>query len=111
MANTQNVYDTPAFFEAYTALPRQVDGLSSAKEWPALRRLLPADLRGADVLDLGCGFGWYCRWFTAEGGAASARGLDISRRMLERAHEVTPGATAVGDGPGPQGRPQRNHHV
>lgn len=88
---TQNIYDTPAFFEAYTALPRQVHGLSSAKEWPALQRLLPADLRGADVLDLGCGFGWYSRWFTAEGGVASARGLDISQRMLARAREMTPG--------------------
>lgn len=89
---TQNIYDTPAFFEAYAALPRQVDGLKSAPEWPALRRLLPADLRGADVLDLGCGFGWYSRWFTGEeGGAASARGVDISERMLARAREMTPG--------------------
>lgn len=96
MATTQNIYDTPEFFEAYAALPRQVHGLSSAPEWPALRRLLPADLRGADVLDLGCGFGWYSRWFTAEGGAASARGVDISERMLARAREMTPGSDADG---------------
>lgn len=96
MATTQNIYDTPAFFEAYAALPRQVHGLSSAKEWPALQRLLPTDLRGADVLDLGCGFGWYCRWFTAERGAASARGVDISERMLARAREMTPGSDAEG---------------
>lgn len=89
---TQNIYDTPAFFDAYAALPRQVDGLTSAPEWPALRGLLPANLRGADVLDLGCGFGWYSRWFTGrEGGAASARGVDISERMLARAREMTPG--------------------
>lgn len=89
---TQNVYDTPAFFDAYAALPRQVDGLASAPEWPALQRLLPEDLRGKDVLDLGCGFGWYSRWFTAveDGGAASAHGVDISERMLARAREMTP---------------------
>lgn len=92
---TQNIYDTPAFFSAYASLPRQVDGLSSAPEWPALRRLLPPDLRRKAVLDLGCGFGWYSRWFTSsssEGGAgaASARGVDISERMLARAREMTP---------------------
>lgn len=96
MAATQNIYDTPAFFDTYSALPRQVDGLSSAPEWSALRCLLPADLRGADVLDLGCGFGWYSRWFIEEAGAASARGLDISERMLERAREMTPGGGAQG---------------
>lgn len=93
---TQNIYDTPAFFETYAALPRQVNGLASAPEWPALQKLLPADLGGADVLDLGCGFGWYCRWFMEEGGAASARGLDISERMLARAREMTPGGGAEG---------------
>ncbi|KAG6356633.1 hypothetical protein INS49_014507 [Diaporthe citri] len=96
MATTQNIYDTPEFFEAYAALPRQVHGLSSAPEWPALRRLLPAGLRGADVLDLGCGFGWHSRWFTAEGGATSARGVDISEQMLARAREMTPGIGAEG---------------
>lgn len=101
MATAQNIYDTPAFFEAYAALPRQVHGLPSAPEWPALRRLLPADLRGADVLDLGCGFGWYSRWFVAEGGAATARGVDISERMLERALEMTPGSDAEGSGTSP----------
>src|SRR5690606_35713660 len=51
--------------------------------WPALRGLLP-DLTGADVVDLGCGFGWFCRW-ARDAGAASVFGLDVSERMLERA--------------------------
>jgi SAM-dependent methyltransferase len=95
---TQNIYDAPAFFDAYAALARQVDGLDSAPEWPALRRLLPADLRGKDVLDLGCGFGWYSRWFTGEAEAASARGVDISEKMLARAREMTPGSGSGAEG-------------
>lgn len=98
----QNVYDSPAFFETYAALPRQVNGLASAPEWPALQKFLPADLSGADVLDLGCGFGWYCRWFVDEGGAASARGLDISQRMLARALQMTAGSGAE-ETPGAEG--------
>lgn len=46
------------------------------------------------MLDLGCGFGWYARWFTA-----TARGVDISERMLARAREMTP-LTPGGDGDG-----------
>jgi 2-polyprenyl-3-methyl-5-hydroxy-6-metoxy-1,4-benzoquinol methylase len=35
-------------------------------------------------LDLGCGFGWFCRW-ARERGAASVLGVDLSDRMLARA--------------------------
>lgn len=86
---TQNIYDAPAFFEAYSQLPRSVQGLDGAPEWPALQRLLP-DLRGARVLDLGCGFGWFCRWAQGQG-AASILGVDVSQNMLARAAEQTHG--------------------
>ncbi|MGO4671068.1 class I SAM-dependent methyltransferase [Bosea sp. 2RAB26] len=62
-------------------------GLDVAPEWDALRRLLP-ELRGKRVLDLGCGFGWFCRW-TAGQGAASVLGVELSERMLARAHAET----------------------
>ena len=39
---------------------------------------------GLRVLDLGCGFGWFCRW-AAEQRAARVLGVDVSERMLERA--------------------------
>ena len=42
---TQNIYDDEQFFEGYSRLPRSVEGLDGAPEWPALRALLP-DLRG-----------------------------------------------------------------
>ncbi len=84
---TQNIYDDPGFFEGYSRLQRSVDGLAGAAEWPAIRALMP-DMHGLDVVDLGCGFGWYCRW-AAEQGAASVLGLDVSEKMLERARAQT----------------------
>lgn len=80
---TQNIYDNAEFFEGYSRLPRSVEGLDGAPEWPALRALLP-DLRGATVLDLGCGFGWFCRW-ARQHGAAHVTGMDVSEKMLARA--------------------------
>jgi len=84
---TQNIYDDPGFFEGYSRLQRSVDGLAGAAEWPAIRALLP-DLHALDVVDLGCGFGWFCRW-AAEHGAAGVLGLDVSDNMLARARAET----------------------
>src|SRR5215470_659848 len=80
---TQNIYDNAEFFERYSQLPRSVEGLNGAPEWPALRALLP-DLHGHKVLDLGCGFGWFCRWARTQG-AAEVVGVDVSEKMLARA--------------------------
>jgi SAM-dependent methyltransferase len=82
-AMTQNIYDDDKFFEGYSRLPRSVEGLDGAPEWPALRAMLP-DLKGLRVLDLGCGFGWFCRW-AREQGAAQVLGIDVSEKMLARA--------------------------
>lgn len=84
---TQNIYDNPDFFEGYSRLNRSTEGLAGAPEWSSLRSLLP-DLRGLRVVDLGCGFGWFCR-FARENGAAQVLGLDISENMLARARGMT----------------------
>ncbi len=84
---TQNIYDNEEFFQGYCRLPRSVEGLDAAPEWPALRVLLP-NLSGLTVLDLGCGFGWLCRW-AREQGSASVLGIDVSEKMLARAREAT----------------------
>ena len=84
---TQNIYDDPEFFAGYSRLDRSVEGFAGAAEWPALRALLP-DLRDAKVVDLGCGFGWFCRFARAQG-AARVLGLDVSERMLARARAMT----------------------
>lgn len=52
-----------------------------------LRRMLPP-FEGKRVLDLGCGFGWHCR-YAAEQGAASVVGVDLSERMLAEARAMT----------------------
>ena len=83
---TTNVYDDPAFFAGYATLPRSAAGLEGAPEWPALRALLPP-LGGRDVLELGCGYGWFCR-HAAEAGARHVLGLDSSERMLARARQI-----------------------
>ncbi len=83
----QNIYDNDEFFAGYSRLSRSVEGLDGAPEWPALRALLP-DLRGLNVLDLGCGFGWFCRW-AREQGAAHVLGIDVSEKMLARASATT----------------------
>lgn len=80
---TQNIYDDETFFAGYSRLPRSVHGLDGAPEWPVLRSMLP-DLRDKRVLDLGCGFGWFCRFAVGEG-AASVLGVDVSGNMLARA--------------------------
>jgi SAM-dependent methyltransferase len=84
---TQNIYDDPEFFAGYSRLGRSIEGLEGAPEWPALRALLP-ELRGCRVVDLGCGFGWFCRW-AREQGAAEALGIDVSEKMLARARADT----------------------
>jgi SAM-dependent methyltransferase len=90
---TQNIYDNAEFFDRYSQLPRSVEGLAGAPEWPRLRALLP-ELRGLRVVDLGCGFGWFCRWARGQG-AASVLGIDVSEKMLARARaETTDGAIA-----------------
>src|SRR6185437_14836636 len=45
-------------------------------------------LRDKRVLDLGCGFGWHCRYARKEG-ARSVVGVDLSEKMLARAREAT----------------------
>jgi SAM-dependent methyltransferase len=89
---TQNIYDNEAFFAGYAKLPRSVEGLDGAPEWPTLRAMLPK-LDGLNVVDLGCGFGWFCR-FAHEAGAAKVTGFDVSDKMLARARETSDGVIA-----------------
>lgn len=69
-------------------MDRSKEGLAGAGEWETLKELLP-DFTGKRMLDLGCGYGWHCI-YAMEHGAASAVGIDISRKMLEVAREKTP---------------------
>lgn len=79
----ENKYDDPGFFENYSRMPRSVEGLNAAGEWEVFRHLLPP-LESKRVLDLGCGYGWHCR-YVMEQQAASVVGMDLSEKMLEQA--------------------------
>ena len=81
----ENKYDEEAFFEKYSQMPRSQMGLRGAAEWPTLKGMLP-EFAGRRVIDLGCGYGWHCR-YAAEHGAASVLGVDLSQKMLARAAE------------------------
>lgn len=79
----ENKYDDGHFFSQYSQMSRSVNGLKGAGEWHALRSMMP-DFKGKRVLDLGCGFGWHCR-YAVEQGAVSVLGIDLSKKMLEEA--------------------------
>lgn len=78
-----NEYDNEKFFEEYAKMSRSKEGLSAAGEWHQLKPLFPP-LEGKSVLDLGCGYGWHCK-FAEEQGAAKVLGLDLSKKMIEEA--------------------------
>ena len=78
-----STYDNETFFRHYAAMPRSSDGLSAAGEWHQLRPLFPS-LAGKSVLDLGCGYGWHCK-FAAEQGAEQVLGIDLSGKMIGEA--------------------------
>lgn len=79
----ENKYDDEKFFNQYSQMSRSVEGLKGAGEWHVLKTMLPG-FEGKRVLDLGCGFGWHCR-YAIDHGATFALGIDISRKMIEGA--------------------------
>lgn len=81
----RNEYDNEEFFRQYAEMPRSRNGLSSAGEWHQLKALFP-ELRGKYVLDLGCGYGWHCK-FSEEQGAAQILGIDLSEKMIKEAEK------------------------
>lgn len=83
----ENKYDEKDFFEEYGKMNRSVGGLVAAGEWHAFKKLLPGFTRKA-VLDLGCGYGWHCR-YAVEQGASAVIGVDLSERMLAEAQART----------------------
>jgi SAM-dependent methyltransferase len=83
----QNIYDDPVFFSGYLELRKNEAGLNAAIEEPAVMSLLP-DLRAMSVLDLGSGFGEFCRFARARR-AAQVIGVEISARMIAEAKNRT----------------------
>lgn len=84
----ENKYDDSLFFQKYSQMGRSQNGLDGAGEWHELQKLLP-DFTGKTVLDLGCGYGWHCK-YAVEHGATFVLGTDISHKMLETAAQRNP---------------------
>lgn len=82
---SENIYDDETFFKKYSEMSRSKDGLAGAGEWTTLQKILP-DFYQKSVLDLGCGYGWHCR-YAAEQGAKHVVGIDISQKMIQTAKE------------------------
>ena len=85
MEKQENIYDNQKFFDEYAQMTRSRQGLAGAGEWYQFRRMFP-DLAGKTVLDLGCGYGWHCK-YAAEQGAASVLGIDLSEKMIAEAEK------------------------
>ncbi|HEY1514904.1 MAG TPA: class I SAM-dependent methyltransferase [Solirubrobacteraceae bacterium] len=77
--------------EAYDQLARVWSATTDEGPWngglerPTLRSAIPRPLRGAAVLDAGCGSGAQCEWLADEG--ADVIGLDLSPEMIARAQQ------------------------
>jgi SAM-dependent methyltransferase len=80
-----NIYDNDSFFDLYSKMSRSQQGLSAAGEWNQFKDLFP-DLNGKNVLDLGCGYGWHCK-YAVDHGATKVIGIDLSQKMIEEAME------------------------
>lgn len=81
----QNVYDNQEFFKEYKSMRDRKVNANELIEIPIMKSMLP-DLKGKNVLDLGCGEGEMSCCF-AEMGANSVLGLDISENMLMEAEK------------------------
>jgi len=80
-------YDDTTFFNAYAEMDRSKYGLKAAGEWHDLKKVLP-DFSNRTVLDLGCGYGWHCR-YAADHGAKQVLGIDDSQKMIQQAQSMT----------------------
>lgn len=83
----QNIYDNQAFFDGYAQLSRSTHGLAGAPEWQTIASMLP-NMHGMNIVDLGCGYGWFCR-YAREQGAENVLGIDLSENMLNKAKSMT----------------------
>lgn len=82
----ENKYDNQNFFDKYSQMARSIYGLQGAGEWHTFKKMFP-NLEGKSVLDLGCGYGWHCK-YAVENNAKEVVGIDSSEKMLGKAREI-----------------------
>jgi L-cysteine/cystine lyase len=86
-------YSDPKVVARYAAARRQSESPNRTLEEPSLLELL-GDVRGRDILDIGCGDAWIGR-HALDSGAASYVGVDASAPMLALARDTLSGTTGV----------------
>ena len=59
-------------------MERSKKGLQGVGEWHELKKNL-TDFQDKAVLDLGCGYGWHCK-YAIDNGARYVLGIDISKK-------------------------------
>ena len=69
---SQNLYDNEKFFNLYKELRNKSNSANNLEEKPELLSLLP-DLKGKKVLDLGCGYGEWCKIYSEMGASYVAK--------------------------------------
>lgn len=79
MSTRQSIFDKPDFFDKYMEYRNKSFCYTDTVVCPALRAMLPP-MSGLAVLDIGSGYGDFCRYAITEG-AASVTGLDNSQLM------------------------------
>ncbi len=83
----QNIYDNQKFFQQYKQLVDDNKGFNAIIERPAMYGLT-RNLESMRLLDIGCGFGDFCRYARAEG-AKELVAVDPSKNMLNEAKKRT----------------------
>lgn len=84
----KTIFDDRQFLSEYLRLRQDPKGHNELIEKPAIHSLLQP-LSGRKVLDLGCGFGDFCRYAISKG-AQSVVGIDLSGEMITRAKATMP---------------------
>lgn len=83
----QNIYDKKEFFNGYQNMREQQINANNLIEKPQMQEMLPKDVSGMTILDLGCGAGGLSKMLS-DAGAKYVLGTDISKNMINEANKI-----------------------
>lgn len=83
----QNIYDKKEFFDGYQNMREQQINANNLIEKPQMIEMLPNDVSGMTILDLGCGSGGLSK-LLSDAGAKYVLGTDISKNMINEANKI-----------------------
>ncbi len=83
----QNIYDKKEFFDGYQNMREQQINANNLIEKPQMQEMLPKDVSGMTILDLGCGAGDLSKMLS-DAGAKYVLGTDISKNMINEANKI-----------------------